>query len=181
MKALMLSNSPNFQYQVNRNVVTFIEPCERPKPVVLETKASFDQNGQNDHPIQTDEILNDDQFEHSNHKNYEQIIDNLTNTKDVQNTKPSYSQVEDTSVPNTGTVSFVSPSSIPSMASPVPQDRWFKEKPIELVNIVGNPGVGMLTRAMAKQLSAALAHECLFTDFLSEEALMHPGWVDVMQ
>ncbi|GJS60434.1 retrovirus-related pol polyprotein from transposon TNT 1-94 [Tanacetum coccineum] len=41
----------------------------------------------------------------------------------------------------------------------------------------------MLTRAMAKQLSATLAHECLFVDFLSKEepkkvseALKHPGW-----
>nr|GEW59075.1 copia protein [Tanacetum cinerariifolium] len=46
----------------------------------------------------------------------------------------------------------------------------------------------MLTRAMAKQLSAASIHECLFVDFLSKkepkkvsEALKHPGWVDVMQ
>ncbi|GJV60723.1 hypothetical protein Tco_1466823 [Tanacetum coccineum] len=46
----------------------------------------------------------------------------------------------------------------------------------------------MLTRAMAKELSAASAHECLFVDFLSEkepkkvfEALKHPGWVNVMQ
>ncbi|GJZ23636.1 retrovirus-related pol polyprotein from transposon TNT 1-94 [Tanacetum coccineum] len=46
----------------------------------------------------------------------------------------------------------------------------------------------MLTRAMAKELSAASAHEYLFVDFLSEEeprkvseALQHPGWVDVMQ
>ncbi|GJT68764.1 retrovirus-related pol polyprotein from transposon TNT 1-94 [Tanacetum coccineum] len=52
-------------------------------------------------------------------------------------------------------------------------------------NIIGNPGAGMLTRSMAKQLSAALAPECLFVDFLSEkepkkvsEALKHPGWVD---
>nr|GEZ89774.1 copia protein [Tanacetum cinerariifolium]GEZ89775.1 copia protein [Tanacetum cinerariifolium]GEZ89792.1 copia protein [Tanacetum cinerariifolium] len=41
---------------------------------------------------------------------------------------------------------------------------------------------------MAKQLSAALAHECLFVDFLFKEepkkvseALKHPGWVDAMQ
>nr|GEU42718.1 hypothetical protein [Tanacetum cinerariifolium] len=41
---------------------------------------------------------------------------------------------------------------------------------------------------MAKQLSTALAHECLFIDFLSKEehktvfeALKHPGWVDAMQ
>ncbi|GJR73380.1 hypothetical protein Tco_0085745 [Tanacetum coccineum] len=46
----------------------------------------------------------------------------------------------------------------------------------------------MLTRAMAKELSVAFAHECLFVDFLSEEqpkkvfeALRHPGWVDAMQ
>ncbi|GJX31218.1 hypothetical protein Tco_0241073 [Tanacetum coccineum] len=46
----------------------------------------------------------------------------------------------------------------------------------------------MLTRAMAKQLSVALAHECLFVDFLSKEepkkvseALKHPRWVDAMQ
>ncbi|GKA27070.1 putative reverse transcriptase domain-containing protein [Tanacetum coccineum] len=47
---------------------------------------------------------------------------------------------------------------------------------------------GILTRVMAKELSAASAHECLFVDFLSEEepkkvseALQHPGWVDAMQ
>ncbi|GJV06249.1 hypothetical protein Tco_1343905 [Tanacetum coccineum] len=46
----------------------------------------------------------------------------------------------------------------------------------------------MLTRAMAKQLSATSAHECLFVGFLSEEepkkvseALKHPGWLDAMQ
>nr|GEX94417.1 retrovirus-related Pol polyprotein from transposon TNT 1-94 [Tanacetum cinerariifolium]GEY00331.1 retrovirus-related Pol polyprotein from transposon TNT 1-94 [Tanacetum cinerariifolium] len=37
----------------------------------------------------------------------------------------------------------------------VPQDRWSQDKLIDLVNIIGNPGVGMLTRARAKQLSAA--------------------------
>ncbi|GJT63197.1 retrovirus-related pol polyprotein from transposon TNT 1-94, partial [Tanacetum coccineum] len=73
------------------------------------------------------------------------------------------------------------------MTSPAPQDRWSKDKHIELVNIIGNPGAGMLTRAMAKELSPDLAHECLFVDFLYEEepkkvfeALKHPGWVDVM-
>ncbi|GKC75142.1 retrovirus-related pol polyprotein from transposon TNT 1-94 [Tanacetum coccineum] len=46
----------------------------------------------------------------------------------------------------------------------------------------------MLTRSMAKELSVASAHECLFVDFLSKEepkkvseALKHPGWVDSMQ
>ncbi|GJV07400.1 retrovirus-related pol polyprotein from transposon TNT 1-94 [Tanacetum coccineum] len=43
-----------------------------------------------------------------------------------------------------------------------------KEKHIELVNIVGNPGTGMATRAMAKYLSDASPSECLFADFLSD-------------
>ncbi|GJW36495.1 retrovirus-related pol polyprotein from transposon TNT 1-94 [Tanacetum coccineum] len=66
--------------------------------------------------------------------------------------------------------------------------RWSQDKHIKLVNIIRNPGAGMLTRAIAKQLSASLAHECLFVDFLSKEepkkvseALKHPRWVDAMQ
>ncbi|GJR08581.1 retrovirus-related pol polyprotein from transposon TNT 1-94 [Tanacetum coccineum] len=49
-------------------------------------------------------------------------------------------------------------------------------------------GAVMLTRAMAKELRAASAHEYLFVDFLPEEepkkvseALQHPGWIDAMQ
>ncbi|GKC81767.1 retrovirus-related pol polyprotein from transposon TNT 1-94 [Tanacetum coccineum] len=74
------------------------------------------------------------------------------------------------------------------MVTPAPQDKWSQDKHIELVNIIGNQGAGMLTRAIAKELSAASAHECLCVDFLSEEepkkvfkALKHPGWVDAMQ
>ncbi|GJZ01965.1 hypothetical protein Tco_0519926 [Tanacetum coccineum] len=70
-----------------------------------------------------------------------------------------------------------------------PQDRMgLRTNTLRLVNIIGNPGAGRLTRAMAKELGAASSYECLFTDFLSEEepkkvsdALQHPGWVNVMQ
>ncbi|GJW18635.1 retrovirus-related pol polyprotein from transposon TNT 1-94 [Tanacetum coccineum] len=139
----------------------------------------------NDQPLQTDEILTDDQLEHSNHNNDNHIIDNLLNTKDIQITEPVSSTTEDTLVPNTIPIPTGPSSSIPSMASLAPQDRLSKDKHIKLVNIIGNLGAGMLTRAMT---SAASAHECLFVDFLSEEkpkmvfeALKHPGWVDVMQ
>ncbi|GJY01023.1 hypothetical protein Tco_0359175 [Tanacetum coccineum] len=50
-----------------------------------------------------------------------------------------------------------------------PLQEWSQDKHIELVNIIGNPGAGMLTRAMVKELGAALAHEYLLVDFLSEE------------
>ncbi|GKA91006.1 retrovirus-related pol polyprotein from transposon TNT 1-94 [Tanacetum coccineum] len=51
---------------------------------------------------------------------------------------------------------------------PVPRDRWSRYQHIEIVNIIGNPGKGMLTRSMAAKHKAALASECLFDDFLSK-------------
>nr|GEU75267.1 retrovirus-related Pol polyprotein from transposon TNT 1-94 [Tanacetum cinerariifolium] len=76
--------------------------------------------------------------------------------------------VEDTSVQDTVPISNSS-LSIPFMTSLAPQDRWSQDKHVELVNIIGDPGAGMLTRAMAKELNAVSAHECLFVDFLSKE------------
>ncbi|GJV58056.1 retrovirus-related pol polyprotein from transposon TNT 1-94 [Tanacetum coccineum] len=179
---------PSQRYQTNNNDVSFIEPYECLEPVVLETEVSSNQNGQTDQYVQNDEISNDDHSEHSNHTNDEQIIDNLPKTEDIQISEHSSSpRVEDTSVQNTIPIPNP-PLPIPSVVTPAPQDRWSQDKHIELVNIIGNPRVGMLTRAMAKELSAASAHECLFVDFLSEEepkkvyeALKHPGWVDTMQ
>ncbi|GKB47264.1 retrovirus-related pol polyprotein from transposon TNT 1-94 [Tanacetum coccineum] len=70
----------------------------------------------------------------------------------------------------------------------VPQDRWPRDQHIELVNIIGDPGKGMLTRSMAAKLTAASTSECLFADFLFEielkkvsEALKHLGWIDAIQ
>nr|GEV89424.1 retrovirus-related Pol polyprotein from transposon TNT 1-94 [Tanacetum cinerariifolium] len=74
------------------------------------------------------------------------------------------------------------------MVTPAPQDKWSQDKHIKLVNIISNQGARILTRAMAKQLSAASAHERLMVDFLSKEepkkvseAPNHLGWVDAMQ
>ncbi|GKC05626.1 retrovirus-related pol polyprotein from transposon TNT 1-94, partial [Tanacetum coccineum] len=182
---------PSQRYQTYNNDVSFIEPYECPEPVVLETKVSSDQNGQtnqNDQSVQNDEILIDNHSEHSYHTNDEQIIDNLTNTEGIQIFKHSSSQrEEDTSVQNTIPIPNL-PLTIPSGDTLAPQDRWSQDKYIELVNIIGNPRAGMLTRAMAKEHGAALAHECLFVDFLSKEepkkvsdALQHLGGVDAMQ
>nr|GEU42390.1 retrovirus-related Pol polyprotein from transposon TNT 1-94 [Tanacetum cinerariifolium] len=111
----------------------------------------------------------------------------LLNTKDIQVSEHLSSlNAEETLAQNTTILS--PPLLVPSMVTPAPQDRWSQDKHIKFVNIIGNSGAGILTRAMAKQLSAASAHECLFVDFLSEEepkkvskALKHRGWVDVIQ
>nr|GEV46424.1 hypothetical protein [Tanacetum cinerariifolium] len=146
------------------------------------------QTDQNDQSVLNDEILNDDHSKHFNHTNDEQISDNLLNNEDIQISEHlSSPSVEDTLVHNTIPIP-IPPLPIPSMVTLAPQDRWSKDKHIKLVNIIGNPGVGMLTRAVAKELSAVSAHECLFADFLSKEehkkvseALKHPGWVDAIQ
>ncbi|GKF03314.1 hypothetical protein Tco_0030237, partial [Tanacetum coccineum] len=44
---------------------------------------------------------------------------------------------------------------------PVPQDRWSRYQHIKLVNSIGNPGEGMLTRSMATKITTASASECL--------------------
>ncbi|GJW03049.1 retrovirus-related pol polyprotein from transposon TNT 1-94 [Tanacetum coccineum] len=49
---------------------------------------------------------------------------------------------------------------------PVAQDSWSKDQHIEFMNIIGEPREGMLTRSMAAKLTAALASEYLFVDFL---------------
>ncbi|GKG30005.1 hypothetical protein Tco_0419903, partial [Tanacetum coccineum] len=53
-------------------------------------------------------------------------------------------------------------------SDPVPHDRWSRYQHIELVNIIGDPSKGMLTRSMAAKLISASASECLFTDFISK-------------
>nr|GEU52220.1 retrovirus-related Pol polyprotein from transposon TNT 1-94 [Tanacetum cinerariifolium] len=96
-------------------------------------------------------------------------------------------KVVDTSVQDTIPIANP-PLPIPLVVTLAPQDRWSQDKHIELVNIIDNSGAGMLTRTMAKELSAASTHECLFVDFLSEEepkkvskTLKRHGWVDAMQ
>ncbi|GJS20771.1 hypothetical protein Tco_0449403 [Tanacetum coccineum] len=62
------------------------------------------------------------------------------------------------------------------------KSKWSKGQHIKLMNIIGDPGKGMLIRSMAAKLTTASVSECLFADFLSKiepkkvsEALKHPG------
>ncbi|GJS16860.1 retrovirus-related pol polyprotein from transposon TNT 1-94 [Tanacetum coccineum] len=170
---------PSQRYQVNNNAGEFIEPYEKLVLTATEVDAPLDQNDQADQNDHTD-------LKDLNHQNNPpvQAVESLNDI-----TKPLSSLIENTSAPKAvSLIQIESPSSIPSMASSAPHDRWSKDKHIDLVNIIGNKGVGMLTRGMAKELSVASAHECLFVDFLSKEepkkvseALKHPGWVDAMQ
>nr|GFA97493.1 retrovirus-related Pol polyprotein from transposon TNT 1-94 [Tanacetum cinerariifolium] len=72
------------------------------------------------------------------------------------------------------------PNKASTSSHAAPQDRWSRDQHIELVNIIGIIGEGMLTRSMVAKFTAASTSECLFADFLSEiepkkvsEALKH--------
>ncbi|GJV46664.1 retrovirus-related pol polyprotein from transposon TNT 1-94 [Tanacetum coccineum] len=132
---------PSQRYQVNSNAAPFIDPYERPEPVVIDSNNSSGQNDQhdqtdqsiqndqtdkrvqNDHPAQDDEILNDDQSEYSNHVGDNHISDNLTIIVYGQNPEPLSSTTEDALVSNTIPILNNPFLSIPSMASPAPQDK----------------------------------------------------------
>ncbi|GKD63202.1 retrovirus-related pol polyprotein from transposon TNT 1-94 [Tanacetum coccineum] len=65
--------------------------------------------------------------------------------------------------------------------------EWLREKHIELVNIIGEPLVGITTRIRIRDSDAASASKCLYVNFLSEmepkkliEALEEEGWIIAM-
>ncbi|GKE06683.1 retrovirus-related pol polyprotein from transposon TNT 1-94, partial [Tanacetum coccineum] len=114
--------------------------------------------------------------------------------------EPNIPHIEDTEGNNTEVSGSITESLVPDVTQshisnqasisshPIPQDRWSRYQHIELVNIIGDPGKGMLTRSMVAKLIATSTSECLFADFLSEiepkklsEALKHLGWVNAMQ
>nr|GEV55508.1 retrovirus-related Pol polyprotein from transposon TNT 1-94 [Tanacetum cinerariifolium]GEV76571.1 retrovirus-related Pol polyprotein from transposon TNT 1-94 [Tanacetum cinerariifolium] len=145
----------------NKHDVPLTEDIEDP-PDVINTERTHEQNVQDD-----------------------QMITQPTNVPSRNSTEVSR-PITEPLVPD------VTQSHIPNQASissyPALHDRWLRDQHIELVNIIGNPGEGMLTRSMASKLTAASASECLFADFLSEiepkkvfEALKHLGWNDTMQ
>ncbi|GKB31475.1 retrovirus-related pol polyprotein from transposon TNT 1-94, partial [Tanacetum coccineum] len=154
-------DDPPRQYQVDSDVSYYIIPHGCP-PDLINNEGTHEQNIQND-----------------------QMITQPTDVPSGNNTEVLGSITEPL-VPDV-TQSYITNQASTS-SHHVPQDRWSRDQHIKLVNIIGNPSEGMLTRSMATKLTTALASECLFVDFLFEiepkklsEALKHPGWIDAMQ
>ncbi|GJX14390.1 retrovirus-related pol polyprotein from transposon TNT 1-94 [Tanacetum coccineum] len=92
-------------------------------------------------------------------------INQLIEESSGNNTKTSVPIIESLvpEVPQSQDTNHASTSSYP-----ITQDRWSRDQHIELVNIISDPGEGMLTKSMAAKLTSTLASECLFAYFLSE-------------
>nr|GEU39268.1 retrovirus-related Pol polyprotein from transposon TNT 1-94 [Tanacetum cinerariifolium] len=116
----------------NKHGVPLTEYIEDP-PDLINTEGTYEQNVQDD-----------------------QMINQPTDIPSGNNTKVSR-------IITKSLVHNVTQSHIPNQAStssyPAPQDRWLRDQHIELVNIIGNPGKGMLTRSMVANLTAASARE----------------------
>ncbi|GJU16572.1 retrovirus-related pol polyprotein from transposon TNT 1-94 [Tanacetum coccineum] len=56
-------------------------------------------------------------------------------------------------------------------------NSWSREKHIELVNIIVEPLAGVTTRSRIRDSEAALAHECLYVNFLSEIEPKKTKWI----
>ncbi|GJY26303.1 retrovirus-related pol polyprotein from transposon TNT 1-94 [Tanacetum coccineum] len=76
---------------------------------------------------------------------------------------------------NKSSVSDVPQSHISNKAStsshPAPQDRWSKDQHIELVNIIGDPGEGILTRSMVAKLIATSARDVLLVQVYVDDKI----------
>ncbi|GKC66553.1 hypothetical protein Tco_1099151, partial [Tanacetum coccineum] len=138
----------------NKPEILHIEDNEGP-PNPITTEVTHEQNIQND-----------------------QMISQPTDVPSGSNTEVSGSIIEPL-VPDVTQSHITNQASI--ISHPIPQDIWSRDQHIELVNIIGDPDKGILTRSMAAKLIAASASECLFADFLSKiepkkisEALKHP-------
>ncbi|GJW95874.1 retrovirus-related pol polyprotein from transposon TNT 1-94 [Tanacetum coccineum] len=154
-------DDPSREYQVDSDVSYYIIPYRRP-PDLINTEWTHEQNVQND-----------------------QMITQPTNIASGNNTKVS-GFITESLVPDFTQSHILNQASTSSY--PVHQDIWSRDQHIELMNIIGDPGEGMLTRSMVAKLTTASANECLFADFLSKiepkkvsEALKHLGWVDAIQ
>nr|GEX70836.1 retrovirus-related Pol polyprotein from transposon TNT 1-94 [Tanacetum cinerariifolium] len=164
-------DGPSRQYQSYSNISYYIIPHGRSLTELAQEKHVPEVIAPNEPNIpHTEDVegpldLINTKGTHEQNVKDEQII--------IQSTIGSSGQNTDVSVANIESSALDAPQShISNQAStgshPSPQDRWSKDKHIELVNIIGDPGEGMLTRltrSMVVKLTSASTSECLLLTF----------------
>ncbi|GJS75738.1 retrovirus-related pol polyprotein from transposon TNT 1-94 [Tanacetum coccineum] len=164
-------DDPSRQYQANSNILYYVIPHGRSLTELTQENHVPEVIALNEHEIPhtkdaegPPDLINTEGTPEQNVQD-EQIITKPTKGPSGLNTKVSVSINESLllNIPQPYISNQASTSS-----HPVPQDRWSRDQHIKLVNIIGNPSEGMLTRSMAAKLTAASASECLFADFLFE-------------
>ncbi|GJV95928.1 retrovirus-related pol polyprotein from transposon TNT 1-94 [Tanacetum coccineum] len=183
-------DDPSRQYQANSNILYYVIPHGRSLTELTQENHVPEVIALNEHEIPhtkdaegTPDLINTEGTPEQNVQD-EQIINKPTKGPSGLNTKVLVSINESLllNIPQPYIYNQASTSS-----HHVPQDRWSKDQHTKLMNIIGDPGEGMLTRSMAAKLTAASASECLFVNFLSKiepkkvsETLKHPRWVNAI-
>ncbi|GJV23999.1 retrovirus-related pol polyprotein from transposon TNT 1-94 [Tanacetum coccineum] len=150
---------------------------------------AYENNTPSESPILQESVISEDPFEFTEADNHPALNEpdqtesaNLFELVEPQNNviiKPiSYVQPLPT----------ISPSAEVILQTSVPQERWSREKHIELVNIIGEPLTSITTRSRIRDSDVASAFECLYVNFLFEmepkkfiEAIEEEGWIISMQ
>ncbi|GJT53645.1 retrovirus-related pol polyprotein from transposon TNT 1-94 [Tanacetum coccineum] len=101
------------------------------------------------------------------HTNNDQVLNEPDHLESANN--PEHAKVQISLLTEQTTKVSHPPLILLQITNPLaPQDRWSREKHIELVNIICEPLGGITTRSKIKDSEAASAHECLYVNFLSE-------------
>nr|GEY41935.1 hypothetical protein [Tanacetum cinerariifolium] len=147
----------------------FLKPRSKVTQCYANIKEPPEFTNADDHPAFSEH----DHFESSDYLEPAEIQDNVI-IKPINDTQSS---------PTT-----ISPSAESILQTPVPQDRWSREKHIELVNIIGKPLNDIITKSRVRDSEAASAHKCMYVNFLSKidpkkliETLVEEGWIIAMQ
>nr|GEV63320.1 retrovirus-related Pol polyprotein from transposon TNT 1-94 [Tanacetum cinerariifolium] len=181
-------DDPSRQYQANSNISDYITPHDRSLNELTQTTDVPKVITLNEHtnPL-TEDIRGPFDVINTEGTPKQTVLNEQTNNQPTEGYSGNYAE---TSLSITElSVLKITQSPIIDHAStslnPTPQDRWSRDKHIKLVNIIGEPSEGMLTRIMAAKLIVSLASECLFAYFFFEikpkkvfEALKHPAWKD---
>ncbi|GJY34906.1 retrovirus-related pol polyprotein from transposon TNT 1-94 [Tanacetum coccineum] len=153
-------DDPSRQYQSNSYISYYIIPhgClltelakeKRVSKVIAPNEPDIPYTEDTEGPL---DLINTEGTHEQNVQD-EQIITQSTKGPSGQNTKVSVSIIE-------SLVPDVPQSHISNQASTSshldPQDKWSKDQHIKLVNIIGDPSEGMLTRIMVAKLTTASA------------------------
>nr|GEU29799.1 hypothetical protein [Tanacetum cinerariifolium]GEU29801.1 hypothetical protein [Tanacetum cinerariifolium] len=150
------------------NLITSTDPITSCKPIIISNESP-------------EFITFDDHYVLNKHDVSESVEDLRVVEDQVFIIKEPISKAE-------SSTTNVSPSAEVFSNPLVSQDRWSREKHIDLVNILGKPQAGVTTRSRIKDFKATSTHKCLYVNFLFEietkkliEALKEEGWIITMQ
>ncbi|GJS59219.1 retrovirus-related pol polyprotein from transposon TNT 1-94 [Tanacetum coccineum] len=151
--------------------------------------SAYENNTPSELPILQESVISKDPFEFTEADNHPAL-----NEPDQIESANLFEPVEPLNNVIIKPISYVqplltiSPSAEVILQTSVHQDRWSREKHIEIVNIIGEPLIGITTRSRIRDSDAASAFECLYVNFLFEmepkkfiEAIEEEGWIISMQ